>query len=241
MVSSSGKRIKTVGNKRKEPKRPYSNKFLSRRHEQHFLTVQDRRLLMERKAGWISDLAPQFGEELESRKWERIATYPTPANIAVVKEFYTNSRPLGDSHIEDYMSYVKGKIIWYGPDSINRALFLYCVLRGMSINIGQVIASEIQTCASTMNNKAPLGHPFLITHLYELAGVNTSSPPLERPRKAIDEAYYKQYCGGDEVAQSIPPRRSSRRRGPPQAHAPPHDVEPFQTRDMYMSLMEDKL
>ncbi|KOM34752.1 hypothetical protein LR48_Vigan02g090200 [Vigna angularis] len=111
----------------------------------------------------------------------------------------------------------------------------------MSINIGQVIASEIQTCASTMNNKAPLGHPSLNTHLCELAEVNTSTPPLERPRKAIDEAYYRQYGGGDEVAQPVPPRRPLRRRGPPQAHALPHDVEPFQIRDMYMSLMEDRL
>ncbi|KOM40832.1 hypothetical protein LR48_Vigan04g103000 [Vigna angularis] len=272
MAFSSGKGIKTGGNKRKEPECPYSNKFLSLIHEQHFLTVQDRRLLMERKAGWVPDLAPQFGEEVESRKWERIATYPTPENITVVKEFYTNARSLGDSPTEDYMSYVRGKIIWYGLDSINRflhiewtsvqcqfalnmeegayfedmesvlcvprgnfqrnrngaavhirraymtslakywmafsyaniqpcshvfditvnmALFLYCVFRGMNINIGHVIASEIQTYASTMNNKAPLGHPSLITHLYELVGVNTSSPPLECPRKAIDEAYYR--------------------------------------------------
>ncbi|KOM40793.1 hypothetical protein LR48_Vigan04g099100 [Vigna angularis] len=133
MTSSLGKRIKTVGNKRKEPERPYSNKFLSRRHEQHFLTIQDRRLLMERKAGWILDLAPQFGEELKSRKWERIAT------------------------------------------------------------------------------------------------------------EAIDEAYYRQYCGGDEVAWPVLPRRPSGRRGPRQAHAARHDAEPFQMRDMYMSLMEDKL
>ncbi|KOM25079.1 hypothetical protein LR48_Vigan48s001200 [Vigna angularis] len=82
-----------------------------------------------------------------------------------------------------------------------KALHLYCVLRGRSINIGQVIANEIQVCANTMNNKAPLGHPSLITHLCELAGVNISTPPFERPRKVIDEAYYKQYCGGDEASQ----------------------------------------
>ncbi|KOM28576.1 hypothetical protein LR48_Vigan553s000500 [Vigna angularis] len=58
-----------------------------------------------------------------------------------------------------------------------------------------------------MNTKAPLGHPSLITHLCELAGVIISVPPFERPRKAIDEAYYRQYCGGDEVAQLVPPRR----------------------------------
>ncbi|KOM55593.1 hypothetical protein LR48_Vigan10g148500 [Vigna angularis] len=133
MTSSSGKRIKTMGNKRKEPERPYSNKFLSCGHEQHFLTVQDRRLLMERKAGWIPYLAPQFGEELKNRKWERIATYPAPANIAVVKEFYTNERPLGDSHTETYMSYVRGKIIRYDPDSINR--FLHTDWTGLGLTL----------------------------------------------------------------------------------------------------------
>ncbi|KOM26364.1 hypothetical protein LR48_Vigan257s000500 [Vigna angularis] len=67
--------------------------------------------------------------------------------------------------------------------------------KGMSINIGQVIANEIEVCANTMNSKAPLGHPSLITHLCELARVNISAPPFERPRKAIDEAYHKQYYG----------------------------------------------
>ncbi|KOM40846.1 hypothetical protein LR48_Vigan04g104400 [Vigna angularis] len=239
MTSSSGKRIKTIGSKRKdkEPERSYANK---------------------------------------------LATYLAPANIAVVKEFYTNARRLGDHPAEDYLSYVRGHAIRYDPDSINRflntewageqcqfalnmeegadfgdvesvlcvpggqfqrnwngaivnirradltplakywmafshaniqrcshvlditvskVLLLYCVLRGMDINIGQVIANEIQVCANTMNNKSPLGYPSLITHLCELGRMNISAPPFERPRKAIDEAYYRQYCGGDEAAQ----------------------------------------
>ncbi|KOM43313.1 hypothetical protein LR48_Vigan05g091700 [Vigna angularis] len=98
--------------------------------------------------------------------------------------------------------------------TVSRALLLYCVLRGMSINIGQVIANEIKVCANTMNNKAPLGHPSLITHLCDLAGVNISTLPFERPRKAIDEAYHRQYCGGDEAAQPVPPRQPRRRRRP---------------------------
>ncbi|KOM43226.1 hypothetical protein LR48_Vigan05g083000 [Vigna angularis] len=103
MTSSSGKRIKTIESKRKdkEPKRFYSNKFLSRKHERHFNIVQDRSLLRERKVGLILDFAPQFGEQSENRNWERLATYPAPANIAVVKEFYTNARRLGDYPTED--------------------------------------------------------------------------------------------------------------------------------------------
>ncbi|KOM43243.1 hypothetical protein LR48_Vigan05g084700 [Vigna angularis] len=261
MASSSGKRLKTTPSKRKdkEPEQPHSSRFLSRKHEKHFKIVQDRRLLMERKA-----------------------------NIEVVKEFYTNARKLGDYPAEEYLSYVRGHAIRYDPNSINnflgtewvgeqcqfalcmeegidfndvesilcvpggyfqrnkngvvvnirrtdltplakywmtfshaniqpcshvsditlsRALLLYYVLRNMSINIGQVIANEIQMCANTMNNKAHLGHPSLITHLCKIAGVDTFAPPLESPRKSIDEAYYRQYCGGEEVAQPIPPQR----------------------------------
>ncbi|KOM28570.1 hypothetical protein LR48_Vigan550s000200 [Vigna angularis] len=214
----------------------------------------------ERKVVLIPDLAPQFGEQLENRNWGRLATYPAPASIVVVKEFYTNARRLGDHLAEDYLSYVKGHVIrvlcvpgghfqrnkngavvnirrvdltplakyWMAfshaniqPCShvsditVSRALLLYCVLKGMIINIGQVMANEIQVCANTMNSKEPLGHPSLIIHLCELAGVNISAPSFERPRKAIDEAYYKQYCGGDEAAQPVPPRCPRRERGPP--------------------------
>ncbi|KOM43087.1 hypothetical protein LR48_Vigan05g069100 [Vigna angularis] len=276
MASSSGKRLKTTISKRKdkEPEQPHSSR--------------------------------------------RLATYPAPANIAVVKEIYTNEKRLGDYPAEDYLSYVRGHAIRYDPDSINniigtkcvgeqcqfalymeegtdfvdvesvlcvpgghfqrnkngsvvnirrtnltplamywmafshaniqlcshvsditlnRALLLYCVLRNMSINIGQVIANEIQMCANTMNNKAPLGHPSLITHLCKIAGVDTSAPPLERPRKSIDEAYYRQYFGGEVETQPIPPQRPRRERRPAhsQASVETYEAEPFQMRDMYIS------
>ncbi|KOM25070.1 hypothetical protein LR48_Vigan48s000300 [Vigna angularis] len=87
----------------------------------------------------------------------------------------------------------------------HRAIFLYCEMKGLNINIGQVIANEIQTYASFVNNKAPLGHPSLITHLCEIAGVNTSTAPMERPRKEIDASYYSQYYLVDEAAQQVPP------------------------------------
>ncbi|KOM47532.1 hypothetical protein LR48_Vigan07g123600 [Vigna angularis] len=196
MTSSSGKRYKTIGTKRKdkEPEHTHSSKFLSRKHEKHFKIVQDRRLLMERKAGLIPDLAPQFGEQMVS-----------------------------DHPAKDYLSYVRGNVIRYDPDSINRFLdtewvgeqcqfalnleegtyfddveSVLCVLGGnfqRNMNGAVVIANEIQVCANTTDTKAPLGHPSLITHLCELAGLNIYVPPFERPRKSIDEAYYRQYCG----------------------------------------------
>ncbi|KOM49855.1 hypothetical protein LR48_Vigan08g068200 [Vigna angularis] len=326
MASSSGKRIKTTTSKgkEKEPEQPHSSRFLSRKHEKHFKVVQDRRLLMERKVGMIPNFAPQFGEQLLGNDWGKLATYPTLANIVVVKEFYTNARKIGDYPAENYLGYVRGHAIRYDPDSINnfldtvwageqcqfalcmeegadfddvervlcvprghfqrnrtgcvvnirrtdltplakywmafshaniqpcshvsditlsRALLLYCAIRNLNVNIGQVISDEIRVCANTTNNKAPLGHPSLITHLYKIAGVDTSAPPFERPRKAIDEAYYRQYCGGEEAAQPVPPRRTRRERGQAQsqASAETHEAKPFQMRDMYMSLIGAQL
>ncbi|KOM27488.1 hypothetical protein LR48_Vigan431s000200 [Vigna angularis] len=109
----------------------------------------------------------------------------------------------------------------------------------LNVNIGQVIANEIRMCANTINSKAPLGHPSLITHLCKIAGVDTSAPPFERPRKAIDEAYYRQYCGGEEAAEPVPPCRPHRERGQAQSQASveTHEAEPFHMRDMYMSLI----
>ncbi|KOM25188.1 hypothetical protein LR48_Vigan53s000300 [Vigna angularis] len=326
MASSSGKRVKTMASKRKEkePEQPHSSRFLSRKHEKHFKVVQDRRLLMERKVGMIPNFAPQFGEQLLGRNWGKLATCPAPTNIAVVKEFYTNARKIGDYPTEDYLGYVRGHAIRYDPDSINnllgtvwtgeqcqfalcmeegsdfddvesvlcilgghfqrnttgsvvnirrtdlnplakywmafshaniqpcshvsditlsRALLLYCAIRNLNVNIGQVIANEISMCANTTNSKAPLGHPSLITHLCKIAGVDTSAPLFERPRKAIDEAYKRQYCGGEEAAQTVPPRRTQRDKGQTQSQASKeaHEVEPFQMREMHMSLIGAQL
>ncbi|KOM25655.1 hypothetical protein LR48_Vigan148s001900 [Vigna angularis] len=260
----------------------------------------------------------------ERNDWGKLATYPTPANIAVVKEFYTYARKIGDYPAENYLGYVRGHAIRYDPDSINnlldtvwageqcqfalcmeegadfddverflcvpgghfqrnrtgsvvnirrtdltplakywmafsqaniqpcshvsditlsRALLLYCAIRNLNVNIGQIIPDEIRMCANTTNSKAPLGHPSLITHLCKIAEVDTFVPPFERPRKAIDEAYYRQYCGGEEAARPVPPRRTRRERGQAQiqASAETHEAEPFQMRDMYMSLIGAQL
>ncbi|KOM37676.1 hypothetical protein LR48_Vigan03g105800 [Vigna angularis] len=108
--------------KEKEPEQPQSSRFLSRKHEKHFRVVQDRRLLMERKVGMIPNFAPQFGEQLLWNDWGKLATYPASANIAVVKEFYTNAKKIGDYPAENYLGYVRGHAIRYDPDSINNFL-----------------------------------------------------------------------------------------------------------------------
>ncbi|WVZ05137.1 hypothetical protein V8G54_018483 [Vigna mungo] len=93
----------------------------------------------------------------------------------------------------------------------SRAVLLYHIIQGRQVNLGQCIAQEIFDCAQTANSKAPLGHPFLITHLCELAGVDTSEAPFERPRPTINRAYYIQYCLLDEAGLPIPPPQPPRR------------------------------
>ncbi|KOM26060.1 hypothetical protein LR48_Vigan221s002200 [Vigna angularis] len=239
MASSSGKRIKTMGQKRKEPERVYSNKFLSYLNEQHFGMVQNRRLLMERKVGMIPAMALQFGRELERREWENVASYPTLANIVVVKEFYANARVFGNNQREAYTGYVRGKIIQYDSVTINRFLstewageqcqFALIMEEGANYDEIERILCVPGGCFQrnmnespihirrAVNTKAPLGHPSLITHLWELAGVNTSTPPMEQLRKEIDASYYTHYCMLNEAGQPMPPPQNPRvhRRAPP--------------------------
>ncbi|KOM31516.1 hypothetical protein LR48_Vigan01g107100 [Vigna angularis] len=164
MASSSGKRVKTLGNKdkgtkRKEKEQFYSIKFRSVAHERYFPTVEGRRLLMERKRN------------------------KTMAPIHIIRPHLT---PLA---------------------------------KGLNINIGQVIVDEIQSCARGASNKAPLGHPSLITHLCEITGVDVSRPPLEHPRKELDATYFIHYCAVDEPGQPVPPPQQPKahKRVPPLA------------------------
>ncbi|KOM34697.1 hypothetical protein LR48_Vigan02g084700 [Vigna angularis] len=113
------------------------------------------------------------------------------------------------------------------------AIFLYCVLRGLNINIGQVIADEIQSCACGASNKVPLGHPSLITHLCEIAGIDVFRPPLERPRKELDTAYFTHYCVVDDEPGhpvSLPQQPRVHARAPPLAQEPVHEAAPFRSQ-----------
>ncbi|WVZ14053.1 hypothetical protein V8G54_011619 [Vigna mungo] len=101
MASSSGKRVKmTAGQASK---------------------VQSRRLFMERtvtlKPGEVTD----FLEEFRRRKWSNLGSYPESANIAIVKEFYTNARKFSESDIP-FVSYVRGKRIPFDAATINSFL-----------------------------------------------------------------------------------------------------------------------
>ncbi|KOM54643.1 hypothetical protein LR48_Vigan10g053500 [Vigna angularis] len=292
MASASGtKRIKmTAGQSSRAQKRKekfYSNTFLTKQHEKHFTSIQNRRLLMERTVNLKPGEVLDFLEEFSRRRWNILGTYPEPATIAIVKEFYANARIFSESDIP-FMSYVRGKRIPYDDDTINsfletewnggdtlcqyahlleevvdyqaieraicrpggtfrcnrqgqpvhirrsdltplsklwmmlmlsnifpcshvsdltvsRSLTLSCILTRKTINLGSLISKEIHQCAHTAGPKAPLGHPSLVTHLCQLAGVDVSTPPFERPRKTIDFSFYMQYCIPDDDGPVAPP------------------------------------
>ncbi|KOM40464.1 hypothetical protein LR48_Vigan04g066200 [Vigna angularis] len=121
MTSLSGRRVKTAGNKRKEKEQYYSHQFRTAAHERYFPSVNVKKVLMERRVGMIPTLAPQFRREVSARGWGNLATYPAPASIPIVKEFYTNAKTLGGEH-ETYTSYLRGKKISFDADTINTFL-----------------------------------------------------------------------------------------------------------------------
>ncbi|KOM30208.1 hypothetical protein LR48_Vigan1035s000100 [Vigna angularis] len=331
MASSSGfKRTKTTAglreNKRKE--KIYSAIFLTPEHKKHFSNVQSRKLLMERKVTLLPQDVPEFSNEILERQWSSLCTYPEPANIAVVQEFYANAKSFSPDS-EPFWSYVRGQRISFSADAIteflntewedddelcgyaelmateldheeieqtlciargsfqrnrqqqplhikrvhlhslsrlwmplvhsnispcthvsdvtvNRAVLLYAILTGRSVNLGKLIANEIRNCANS--TKAPLGHPSLITHLCKQEGVDITIPPFEHPRRPIDMGYYTQFCldADDGVASPPPrsPRRHARQRPIPRRPQPPPPAptsDPYQMMDMRLALIESKL
>nr|KYP37349.1 hypothetical protein KK1_041442 [Cajanus cajan] len=77
---------------------------------------------------------------------------------------------------------------------LNRSYILFSILYGKRIDLGTLIAEEIQSCADSIIGNAKLGHPSLITHLCKRAGVDTSVGPFERPRQSIDVRYVSAHC-----------------------------------------------
>ncbi|KOM47971.1 hypothetical protein LR48_Vigan07g167500 [Vigna angularis] len=134
---------RTRGNKKEAYEKPLPHSKKYHRKEKKFERFMEIFKKLEIKVPMIETLK-QFGEQLENRNWERLATYPAPANIAVVKEFYTNGRRLGDYPTEEYMSYVRGHDIRYEPDAINRFLNTeWADARMQSIHRVQVATTEM--------------------------------------------------------------------------------------------------
>jgi len=74
-----------------------------------------------------------------------------------------------------------------------RSNIIYAILSSRVMDIGRFIVDEVQRCANAAG-KATLGYISLVTHLCTLAGVNTYTSPLERPRQELDYAYFHTLC-----------------------------------------------
>ncbi|KOM41581.1 hypothetical protein LR48_Vigan04g177900 [Vigna angularis] len=106
-------------NRRKE--KIYSDIFLTKDHKKHFSNVQNRKLLMERKVTLLPQDVPDFSNEIMERQWSHLTTYPEPANIAIVQEFYANAKSFSPD-TEPFWSYVRGQRIPFNADTINEFL-----------------------------------------------------------------------------------------------------------------------
>ncbi|BAT83757.1 hypothetical protein VIGAN_04097100, partial [Vigna angularis var. angularis] len=124
MASSSGsKRTKTTAGLREHRRKEkiYSDIFLTKDHQKHFSNVQNRKLLMERKVTLLPQDVPEFSNEILERQWSSLCTYPEPANIAIVQEFYANAKSFSPD-AEPFWSYVRGQRISFNADTINEFL-----------------------------------------------------------------------------------------------------------------------
>ncbi|TKY55899.1 hypothetical protein E2542_SST20324 [Spatholobus suberectus] len=68
--------------------------------------------------------------KLQRRKWEKLGTYPAPANISMVREFYCNARQISTTAFT-FTSHVRGLEVKFDADTINT--FLGTILIGANL------------------------------------------------------------------------------------------------------------
>nr|KYP33047.1 hypothetical protein KK1_046146 [Cajanus cajan] len=82
---------------------------------------RSRKFILERRVELEENEAPKFQNELHRRRWDKLGSYPLPANIAVVKEFYANALRLEEG-IAPFTSYVRGVHVPFDARTINQFL-----------------------------------------------------------------------------------------------------------------------
>ncbi|KOM58113.1 hypothetical protein LR48_Vigan11g114700 [Vigna angularis] len=144
--SSDSKRIKTTTantkRRKKGKEKIHSLKFLTRKHQKNFEVVQNQRLLMERKVTLLPLEVLDFEDELIGRHWNKLATYPAPASITVVKEFYAKPRIYLDD-AKPFMSYVRGKHIPFDAETINTFLKTECKGGNAPCQFAQILEGDV--------------------------------------------------------------------------------------------------
>lgn len=75
----------------------------------------------------------------------------------------------------------------------NKARILYSILEGKNIDVGAIIATNIQHMANTRGQQS-LGHPFFITKLCARVGVPIAYEISVPVRQPIDGNYIRRHC-----------------------------------------------
>nr|KYP61977.1 hypothetical protein KK1_016492 [Cajanus cajan] len=84
MASSSKRpRLGKSGQPPRKSSRPYSDLFLTEQNEKHFESISGRKFILERRVELEDNEAPEFQAELSRRRWDKLGSYPLPANIVV--------------------------------------------------------------------------------------------------------------------------------------------------------------
>ncbi|CAJ1972702.1 unnamed protein product [Sphenostylis stenocarpa] len=120
-----------------------SHRFLLEEHQQWYGVVDNRNLLPERKVVLQTGEHEEFQQEFRRRKWIKLAKYAAPANVAIVKEFYTNAM-LFKAGVPTFKSFVRGKEISFSGRAINRFL-------GTELNLGPLECEYVEWCNKKKN------------------------------------------------------------------------------------------
>ena len=98
-------------------------KFKTAFHELEFEQIKLKKILPELTFQFNEDKYPQIREKIEQRGWQRLTNPEARINANLIKEFYANAVRY-DKADESYTSFVRGKIVDFGPMSVMKALKL---------------------------------------------------------------------------------------------------------------------
>lgn len=115
-----------------------SYQFLSNEHRQWYRLIDNRNLLPERKVILQAGEYKDIQQGLWKRNWIKLAKYPAPANVAIVKEFYANAMVIKVGE-PTFKSFVRGKRISFSGRAINRFL-------GTELNLGPNDCQYVEWC-----------------------------------------------------------------------------------------------
>ncbi|GAU43197.1 hypothetical protein TSUD_300840 [Trifolium subterraneum] len=146
---------------------------------EHFDIAREKKIVQERSIDFIN---------IRTYRWLRFNNEIGQSNNTWVREYYVNALGYED---EGYTSYVHEKKINYAPEVIDGFFKfrpmeqLYAIIRDKPIKVVRLIAWSIKHMITTSDKW--LGHPYVITTLYEGAEVpmedyddiETSPAPME--------------------------------------------------------------